>query len=281
MESSAAINIVTAESQSDTTNTRLSTSVPRGDITNNVSHTPSSATLPASASPSTIGATIGENGTHSSVLTNNATEETSSHSDKNFPTILISASDTPPDMTAEELRARLEDLPQELYDQIKDLTFAFDFTCEKSRCIDRKSYKPLMLLQINKALRADFIQQYYGARKPFIFVSYWYDMPLGNWPSSRIRCEIDHWLKTLSKEAVAALPDAGFGYDQGRGRPDFHGWYNVKGAIEWATQKKTKFGWGDEDAQEDSAARGIHLAPGTDGYDYWAVWFSQAEQLVF
>lgn len=74
-------------------------------------------------------------------------------------------------MSTEELRARLEDLPQELYDHIRKLTFEFDFTSE-GRCIDR-NYKPPFQLRIHHALRESFIKQYYGAQADWIFVGDW------------------------------------------------------------------------------------------------------------
>lgn len=105
-------------------------------------------------------------------------------------------SSPPLPMTTEELRAHLEDLPRELYDEIRMLTFAFDFTSE-NRCIDRKKYKPPMQLQINKQLRTTFIGQYYGASADWVFV-------MRTKTDDHLRVA-KSWRASLSAEAIGAL----------------------------------------------------------------------------
>ncbi|CZT16273.1 uncharacterized protein RCC_02115 [Ramularia collo-cygni] len=99
-------------------------------------------------------------------------------------------------MRCDDLRSRLENLPQELYDEIRALTFAFDFTSE-ARCIDQHGYKPPMQLQINQNLRAQFLPRYYGSEEDWVFVS-----------RSRFDNhfkDVEMWLNSLSPEALFAV----------------------------------------------------------------------------
>lgn len=99
-------------------------------------------------------------------------------------------------VSTKDLRELIQDLPRELYDEIRALTFAFDFTSE-GRCIDRINYKPPMQLQINRDIRQKFIPQYYGSDEEWIVVSRSSD-------DFQI-AEVQPWLDSLSPEAFAAV----------------------------------------------------------------------------
>lgn len=174
------------------------------------SNTPSSAStissgshsvdLGATGSELAAGAAIGSNATHSPTTT--ATIGIASNSSYSLPDPGLPSCFS---MTAEQLRNHLEDLPRELYDEIKALTFAFDFTSE-GRCIDQVTYQLPMQLQIDHKLRTEFIQQYYGADQEWILVARTPPAPRGPGP-----CKIFQdkpaiaWLKSLSQEALSAL----------------------------------------------------------------------------
>lgn len=100
------------------------------------------------------------------------------------------------DMTAEQLKARLEALPIELYDNIQDLVFKF----EGSETLQRKcpnifaaqtstdevirinaQYKPPIQMQMNAASRAKFSKWYYKSDRAFLFEDVWI---LENWLKS-------------------------------------------------------------------------------------------------
>lgn len=100
------------------------------------------------------------------------------------------------DMSNQDFRNRVQDLPRELFDEIQTLAFAFDFTSE-GRCIDRINYKPPMQLHINKDIRAKFLPQYYGIDEEWIFVSRSCD--------DFQFAEVQPWLDSLSPEAFAAV----------------------------------------------------------------------------
>lgn len=61
-------------------------------------------------------------------------------------------------LTAPELRTRLETLPQELYDEIFDLTFAPD----SGQILVTQGYKFPVQLHVSSQTRKDFIKRYYG-----------------------------------------------------------------------------------------------------------------------
>ncbi|KAK4617439.1 hypothetical protein CLAFUW4_11855 [Fulvia fulva] len=68
---------------------------------------------------------------------------------------------TPP--TSQDLRRRLEALPQELYDQIYDFTF----TCGTVHVIT-KSWRPSHLLYVDRSSRNTFANAYFSSSSIFL-----------------------------------------------------------------------------------------------------------------
>lgn len=99
-------------------------------------------------------------------------------------------------MSVADLRSRLEGLPQEIYDQVRDLTFAFDSNSE-SQCIGGKFHKVPLQLQIDQALRAKFLTLYYGSEEEWEFVPRSLDADYFE--------EVRSWLNTLLPDAFAAI----------------------------------------------------------------------------
>lgn len=112
--------------------------------------------------------------------------------------------------TTEELLQGLKTLPQELYDMIRDRTFAYDFNAG-SRIIE-KDYKPPVQLQIDRKIRAEFAEKYYGDKTsrwrvragdtPSTAVASGYyiidDLPL----STKL---LEEWLSALSDDVLSAV----------------------------------------------------------------------------
>jgi hypothetical protein len=94
----------------------------------------------------------------------------------------------------EQLRTRLERLPQELYDQIYNLTFAFDWDKEDSpdRLID-ENYRLPWQLQIDRNRRKEFMEHYYGSTACWRF------------PKDRTRFLFHPWVRSLSGQAKMLL----------------------------------------------------------------------------
>lgn len=67
--------------------------------------------------------------------------------------------EVPPTLTATKLQAGVESLPQELYDQVFELTFTSQ---PENHHIKIGVYKPPAELQVNRATRKTFAQDYYG-----------------------------------------------------------------------------------------------------------------------
>lgn len=109
-------------------------------------------------------------------------------------------------VTTEELLEGLQTLPQELYDMIFDLTLAYDFNAGP-RILERK-YKPPVQLQINRKIRAEFAEKYYGDRtSPWRVcagdtpsTADWivYDLPLS-------RTLLEDWLSAFSDDVLSVV----------------------------------------------------------------------------
>ncbi|KAK4618206.1 hypothetical protein CLAFUW4_12074 [Fulvia fulva] len=92
----------------------------------------------------------------------------------------------------DELRGRIQGLPQELYDMIRDFTLTLD-TSENGNITINRDYKPPVQLQIDSATRNKIAQEYY-ANTTFTFFK------LHDGEALCIK-----WLDSLSPEARTSL----------------------------------------------------------------------------
>lgn len=95
-----------------------------------------------------------------------------------------------------QLRAALVKLPQELYDEIETLTFAYDGS---SRVLSSK-WKPPVQLQINREIRRRFTKEFYGAQEPWT-------APLDDLEEFYLLLNrwLIYWPRALSEEALSSL----------------------------------------------------------------------------
>lgn len=98
--------------------------------------------------------------------------------------------------TVEQLHAGLQRLPQELFDEIFELTFFHN----GDQIFLTKDYKPPFQLQVNHKTRKDFIKSYYGETKLISQVEYVVHVS-ATWEA---KC-LSSWLSSLSKDALHAL----------------------------------------------------------------------------
>lgn len=94
------------------------------------------------------------------------------------------------------LRKRIANLPQELFDQIKELALAYD-PASIDRVIDQ-DYKPPIQLHINHQLRREFLPVYYSTPGVGIFNSTRPEMVFDTCGFAEL---FERWLRSVSSEA--------------------------------------------------------------------------------
>jgi hypothetical protein len=104
--------------------------------------------------------------------------------------------DPKPEM--DELRRRLYNLPQELFDQIADLTFTI---ADASPPVITWNYKPPWQLQINHSLRQAYTQHYYSSHDGI------WSFRSTHLTSASLLAK--HWVYSLSKETRLLIVTAG------------------------------------------------------------------------
>ncbi|CZT15022.1 uncharacterized protein RCC_12058 [Ramularia collo-cygni] len=121
-----------------------------------------------------------------------------------------------------QLHTGLQTLPQEIYDKIYTLTFAYD--AEEEACIITQDYKPPFQLQIDRKTRAAFIKKYYGRAAPFCIQAYGKSDPkLGTFTTNLqlaiYRQPLKLWLESLGDDALGEVLKRGKGtsHDTQRG----------------------------------------------------------------
>lgn len=111
-------------------------------------------------------------------------------------------------LTVEQLQRGLQSLPQEMYDEIFDLTFTFSSNSDSGAGVNTimlsASYKPPVQQQVSHQTRRDFIETYYS--QATLLVSGWKDVysqfsgTTGKW--------VERWLRSLPKEVIDILTRA-------------------------------------------------------------------------
>lgn len=105
-----------------------------------------------------------------------------------------------PTTALKRLRKRIAKLPQELLDQIKELTLAYD-PASIDRVIDQ-NYKPPFQLQFNHQLRREFLPVYYATPGVWIFNSTRPGMVFDTYGFADL---FEKWLRSISSEARTHL----------------------------------------------------------------------------
>lgn len=116
-------------------------------------------------------------------------------------------------ISMDDLAARVQSLPQELYDHIYSEVFTAPFDLAKIEIKVDDSYKPPAQLQVSRASREQFAQSYYG-NTLFVFNSdddYGGDLTDADFiPIYDTYGTLVPWLKSLSKFHFAMLLDIWF-----------------------------------------------------------------------